>query len=136
MLSKIKNDISTLTSVHIFFIFVSSLIILLPFIFLNVNSINVSFILFFITLIIFSIMRNKCFSFAIEEKNTHFLMIGLMCLISIFVSILIYVVFYLLGYNHIFFKTPICLISFIFCILISICMDLFWFFKWKRNLNK
>ena len=136
MTSKLKSQINTLTSIHIFFIFLSSLIILLPFIFLSANSINISFFLFFIALIVSLFLRNKCFSFVIEKKNTHFLIIGFMCLISIVITAAIYVAFYSLGYNHIFFKTPVCFISFIFCIIVSAFMDLFWFYKWKRNLEK
>ena len=136
MLSKIKNQINTLSAIHVFFVFLFAIITLLPFIFLNVISINISFFLFFISLLVFVFLKIKCLSFVIEEKKTHFFMIIFMCLFSALIAALIYVLFYSLGYNHIFFKTPICLISFVICLAISFCVDLFWFFKWKRYLRK
>lgn len=136
MKSAIKDEIKKITYNHAFFLFADILTFILPFIFINASMSNISlaFLIIFFSFFVFA--KCKLLSKIVDRFSDSFSTTLVLFVISTIVSIAFYACFYSLGYNQAFFRTPICIIILVVCLLIGLGVDLYWLIIWKRSLRK
>ena len=110
--------------------FANAFAFIIPFIFLNANSLDLSLILMLVFLVIMFVFKNLVLN-SLEKNQIYTVLISLCLAILLFAIVIL--LFYLLGYNHIFFKSMICIVILLLVFAVFIGSDLFWIIVWKKR---